>query len=110
MSRINAPKVKTIGSRGSCRTSQNQAGNGPRGALASHVKAGGRIPPPPLNLFVTSSPDSLALPGMFLIVAFSHENIYNRSMAADRINQRSVQSLFTENEEEVELCVNVAFV
>lgn len=47
---------------------------------------------------------------MFLIVAFSHEDIYNRSMAADRISQRSIQALFTENEEEVELCVNVTFV
>lgn len=65
---------------------------------------------PRLNLFVTSSPDSLALPGMFLIVAFSHEDIYNRSMAADRISQRSIQALFTENEEEVELCMNLTFV
>lgn len=34
---------------------------------------------------------------MFLIVVFSHEDICNSSMAADRINQRSIQSLFTEN-------------
>lgn len=33
-------------------------------------------PPPLLNLFVTSSPDSLALPGMFLIVAFSPVKIF----------------------------------
>lgn len=70
----------------------------------------------PLNLFVTrlSEPDSSALPGMFLIVVFSNKDIYNRSMTADHINQRSIQSLFTENFFLCvwggAFCVNVTFV
>lgn len=94
MLQINGPRLKLPEVARAVAPLKTQDENGPRGALASHVEAG-----TPFNLFVPrlSEPDSSALPGMFLIVVLSHEGIYNHSMTADRINQRSIQSLFTEN-------------
>lgn len=94
MSRRNSPRLNLPGVAGAVAPLRPKMEMGPEEPWHSHVETGS-----PLNLFVTrlSEPDSLGLPGMFLIVPFSHWDIYNRSMAVDRINQRSIQSLFTEN-------------